>query len=1146
MKNRLRLAAVAMTAGLHLLIGSADAASLRVVVDAAPPGNLPLEISGELAAILATGDDASATNLQFTVSGPRRHCVSQTLAGTHGTSRLLWRSQGAGKYEITARPATDSPVEPGKDDAPMARIDRDTIHINNGVFSVAHTPGLASGFPTAITVAGAKAPLPIDYADRLYQTDVGQFSLATNPKPVVRLVANGPLFAVVEVSGGYYRTEAGQLVQHESQPLARYRFTYFRNSPFVQVNIAVSQNREFAWKELHVLELRAQTSSLTPPADEAPSPALPLAKSWAGSEPSAEGMVSHTNRTWQFSRWAALYFDNGVVAVMNPHATSDGSKQARVHDGTNLLYVMGPWVGFASPRIEFDRYLYIGPRNVPRQALDELAAQVDRQQPLHAESPELEAQARSLRKALNTALPGLGNRTPRAAQLWRLNHAIADLHSLHNVAAARNVITQLPPKRTLPRETPPAVELISLGDGRDSVVTDQLLLTLDTKGRLTSLYQALTDAELLSRPCSMFRFTARNPLGVEAALTAHETERASAEFSNGELRLRYTGTFFGAIPAHVDLVLRPDGPSIYWRAEAAVDGEGAAAWRLDFPVLDGVGRLEGDDGNDAVLVPDGWGRWLPRPSVAHYQSRYPGGGATMQFVGYTRGETTLGVIARDGRCFTKDFVALGNDEQRTVSLEARHYPGDMGFTRGCNWPYEVETVALAGDWFALAEHYRAWATRQAWCEGGKNRRRQDSPDWFRKLVWWHEDGTRDGAKLTDTFDHLRKTVPFPLAFHWYNWHSIPFDNFYPDYFPVNDYVPAVRAKMREWGVRVMPYINGHLWDTQAKSYADEGAVRWAMKKFDGSLYIEHWNKHDHSTACPFTDAWRDKMVRVTDRLFRDVGVDAVYLDQIGAAQAQLCYDGSHGHARGGGDHYVAGYWKLLQAVRANARSLNPDAALTTEDTAEPYIRYLDGMLMCNRALPDSIPFFPAVYHDYVALFGLYIYGPEIKAGVTFRSKEAMLFQFGGQLGWNGTNWADTPEHREKFAWLAKLAAFRQAGLDWLGYGDMLRPPRVTMTRNGAPVPRIAQLWTRYKSEVATEQPAVTASAWQASDGRVAIFVINVSDKPLNVSAQLPAEAKGKKMKELDSTGKECGGADIYNRQLRLELAPQSVRMFVAM
>ena len=96
------------------------------------------------------------------------------------------------------------------------------------------------------------------------------------------------------------------------------------------------------------------------------------------------------------------------------------------------------------------------------------------------------------------------------------------------------------------------------------------------------------------------------------------------------------------------------------------------------------------------------------------------------------------------------------------------------------------------------------------------------------------------------------------------------------------------------------------------------------------------------------------------------------------------------------------------------------------------------------------------------------------------------------------------------------------------------------------VPRIAERWTHYKREVDTEQPAITASAWQASDGRVAVFVINVSDKPLNVGVQLPPEAKGRKIQEVDSSGKETGGPDALNHQLRLDLAPLSVRMFVAM
>ena len=1107
-----------MTLGLGL--AAAPAAPFLAQVDTPPPAGLPLELTGELAAALTPGDTPPATNLQFTVRGPRQTCLSQVVTGTEGTTHLYWQPQGTGTYEISVGAAADTPAIP---DVAIAREAHSVIHIDTGAFSATHDPRTAGGLPSLIKIAGATGPLSLEYADRLYRKDTGQFSLVNNPQPEIRLIANGPLLATVEVNTGYYGSPVGKASQAPGHPAARYRFTYFKNSPFVQVNVVVSQDDALVWKELHVLELRAKTASR-----------------WAGGEPAGEGALAHTNATHLFSRWAGLRCEGGVLAVMNPHATSDGTQQARVYDGAGLLYVMGPWVEFAGLRAEYVRYLYLGPGSAGRQELDELAGQLDRLQAPRVRCPKLEAQAQARRQAVHGSS---GTSAPSMVQLWQVNLALADLHALRNTAAARKMLAQPPPQQNTPVVKQKGAEQVPLGAGRTALVTDQFLLALDDKGRLTDFYQAQTDTALLARPCSMFRFVVHNQAGEEFLLTAHEAERVTTEFKDGALHLHYSGKVFGATPAQVDLVLRPEGSSVFWQAEARVAGATVACWRLDFPVLDGIGPQAGDDRADTVMVPDGWGRLLPRPSAAHYQGRYPGGAATMQVLGYTRGPATLGVIAWDGRCFAKDFVALGSEAAQTVALEVRHYPAEMGHTNNCSWPYAVETVALAGDWFTLAEHYRAWATRQAWCDGGRNRRRPDSPAWFRNLVWWHEEGARDGAALTNTLDHLRKAVPFPMAFHWYNWHSIPFDNFYPDYFPANAYVPAVQAQLRAWGVPVMPYINGHLWDTQAVSYTTENAQRWAMKKFDGSIYTEHYSRHDHSLACPATAAWNDKMVRVTDRLFREVGVDAVYLDQIGAVQAQLCYDETHGHPRGGGDYYVAGYVKLLEAVRANARRINPEAALTTEDTAEPYLRYLDGTLMCNRAWPDSVPFFPAVYHAHIAQFGLYIHEPEIRAGVTFRSKEAMLFQFGAQLGWNGTSWSEAPAHQAKFRWLARLAAYRQAGLDWLAYGDMLRPPRVTM-RDGSSLPQIAEQWIQHKQPIATDQPAITTSAWRAADGRVAIFAINVTDTPLQVDLPCPAECQGRKIVEWDPSGKKTLAGAFSGPELHLDLAPQSVRMLV--
>ncbi len=1112
---------------------------LRVDLASLPPAGLPAVIEGEIGAMLAPPRGATIPVTRFEVVGPAGPCECQAWTMADGVTRLAWRPASTGLHTIAI--AADVPFTAPASN-PVAIREDGGIRIDNGALRALHAPARAGGFPADVTVAGAAQPLAIEYADRVYDPQAGQFFLAANATADVRLVANGPLLAVVETEGGYARA-GSPTAEHASRPRARYRFTYVLNSPLVRVEVAVTQATAFAWKELHVLEMRATAAGLGRAGDGASNAAPVRAVRWAGGDPPMASNVTHAAGSHLFSRWAALRFANGTAGVVHPRAVTGGDLQARVYDGPGLLYAMGPWVSFAGPSAALERYLWFGPPGEDEP--DAVSARIDGARPLRAVSPEIEERARAARAAIGAACQGAGCDTARAVALRRLGRAVSDLRALRKVAAARAVLEGPPPRAPAASAAPAPVACLPAPDGGRLLATADLLAELDGRGRLVSLYHVATDTEFLASPCSMFRFTVRDAAGAETSLTAGEAELESADFADGVLSLRYAGRCGGVVPVRVSLALRPGGPSLTWRPEAAVEGDGAACWRLDAPVLDGVGRIGGDEPGDSVLVPDGWGRRLSSPSAARYQGRSPGGSTTMQVLGLTRGAATLGVIARDGRCFTKDLVAAAGADGRTLSLEVRHHPADMGVARACAWPYDVETVLLRGDWYDLARRYRDWATRQAWCDGGRNRGRPDSPEWFRALVWWHHDGARDGTRLTNTMARIRAAVPQSLALHWYNWHRIPFDNFYPDYFPANDYVPSVRAQLRDWNVRVMPYINGHLWDPQSASYTNDGGARWEMKKPDGARYIEHYAGHDHSIACPWTDAWRDTMVAVTDRLFREVGVDAVYLDQIGAAAAQLCHDASHGHPRGGGDHYVAGYWRLLQAVRDNARRIRPDTALTTEDTAEPYIGLLDGTLMCNRALPDSVPFFPAVYHEHVAQFGLYIHEPEIRAGVTFRSKESMLFQFGGQLGWHGTDWSEAPAHAAKFEWLAKLAAFRRAGLAWLAYGEMLRPPAVTL-RGGAEVPRIAQEWIVHRRPMPTSQPAVTASAWRAPDGRVAVFVVNVADDPLAVSVAVPAEAADRSVVEVYAASPPVPPAAprIAAAVLAVDLSPRSVRMFV--
>ena len=93
--------------------------------------------------------------------------------------------------------------------------------------------------------------------------------------------------------------------------------------------------------------------------------------------------------------------------------------------------------------------------------------------------------------------------------------------------------------------------------------------------------------------------------------------------------------------------------------------------------------------------------------------------------------------------------------------------------------------------------------------------------------------------------------------------------------------------------------------------------------------------------CPYTRYWQDTYRNVTDTLANTYGVHGIYIDQIGAAAAQPCYDPSHGHTLGDGTAWVEGYHAFLNGV---TEAVGPKVAIVTESNAEPYQGDLHGYL----------------------------------------------------------------------------------------------------------------------------------------------------------------------------------------------------------
>jgi hypothetical protein len=346
---------------------------------------------------------------------------------------------------------------------------------------------------------------------------------------------------------------------------------------------------------------------------------------------------------------------------------------------------------------------------------------------------------------------------------------------------------------------------------------------------------------------------------------------------------------------------------------------------------------------------------------------------------------------------------------------------------------------------------------------------------------------------------LQAEFGMDAVLHWYVWHQIPFDNDYPDYFPVKPGFGEAVEALQEVGVHVMPYVNGHLWDTDTQSWADENGFAGAALTPDRGLYIEGWQQQEHAVMCPHSAKWEEKMLEVATRLAGEYGTDGIYLDQIGAAAPRLCFSEEHGHPVGGGGFWTRGYDALLAVMREQCHALNPDFIITTESHAEPYIAGLDGHLMCNLVGANQVPLYTAIYGGYTQTFGRL---GEVANPAAFRMEHGQAFSFGSIMGRVNTLLLLEPENAELLAYLKSLAEIRRDYREFMAFGEMLRRPVIE-----GDVPVVTAQWQEKTNDFVT-LPAVQASAWRAPDGRVGFFYTNVSEEDVSFEHAIDLHAYG--------------------------------------
>jgi hypothetical protein len=609
--------------------------------------------------------------------------------------------------------------------------------------------------------------------------------------------------------------------------------------------------------------------------------------------------------------------------------------------------------------------------------------------------------------------------------------------------------------------------------------------------RLKSLFDTGKNREFLAvKPLPLFALTLKD---AKAAADTGWDRTAIGKVERGlELRWERPGLKILAKVAADDA----------FRWTLRIENENLELQRAVFPQL----ALAPPGGDAAVFIPRGpgevqkgiWGR------AFKYKGLYPEGWAVpMQFLAST-GESGLYFAMHDPAGTAKDIKVESRPKDEAVDFSFDHPAPDWGVAGNDLSVGEAVWKLLRGDWFDAAMVYREWARREArWLQY-----RRETPAWMNELCVWVQGGN------SPQIAEFAREMGLPVGFHWYNWHQIPFDNDYPHYFPPKEGMAAAVRELQKSGVRVMPYINGRLWDTRDKGTEDfeftNTALPAATKDQNGKPYVESYGSREAdgspvklSVMCPKTRLWQEKVGGIVQRLFEEVGVDGVYIDQIGAAAPKLCYDRSHGHPLAGGAWWVESYGEMLEAIR---RRMPPGRMITTECNAETFADRFDGLLTWHWQLEGQVPAFPAIYGGRVPMFGR-AYGGGATKDLALRMKAGQQLAWGEQIGWMGAN---VVREKDSFDFLKKAVHLRHRYRHCFVEGEMARPPRLA-------VPQVKADWQWHGVHWVTAD-AVQAGAWRLpKEGKLVLLFANVGDEAVKTEVRIDGKSYGLEGAELRVT-----------------------------
>lgn len=574
--------------------------------------------------------------------------------------------------------------------------------------------------------------------------------------------------------------------------------------------------------------------------------------------------------------------------------------------------------------------------------------------------------------------------------------------------------------------------------------------------------------------------------GWESVTCGKHRHDTSFIFENDDVQLKLTA------------LMKPDESAVEWEIDVSIRNDSLTAARLDAPVL------KADSQDDMMaFIALGPGRAMPfgKGGEMNITSPCPSISVCMQYMAFWRKSTGRGIyygLHDPAACHKTLSMRQHADECSLHALIPCRGIGEA--SNSFRMDGSVKWQLFDGDWYDATVIYRNWVYKFAnWFTGIKNENRTDVPEWMRKLPLWFQCSYSDSNKWVDDLFEAVDDIGVDTGVHMYQWHEIPFDTNYPHYNPEKSGFRRILPILQAKGIKVMPYINGRLWDTHDRGDYDyqfsSVAKPFATKGDDGEVITEHYGSLNSKkenvelgVMCPSTALWQEKQTEVTNWILNDLGADAVYVDQIAAAPPVNCIDRTHPHRPGGGSWWYEHYYNLIDHLKLHA----PEGkGFTTESNAEPMVGHIGGMLVWNWSCNNNVPAFSVIYAGYETMFGRNYNAFPREDTVSFRVMTAQSLCFGDGIGWLSPELYLSSPYRAFFrSCVQKRAAYGE----YFYEGTCMRPP---MIEGNIPTLRSDFL----------SSPAVITGMWKKhSDGKTIIVLANISDEALDFTVNAEGTA----------------------------------------